>query len=647
MEMQGVRAAWTGEAAVRAVRAGADLILLPPDPDVAVQAIVREVRQGRLPESRIDESVSRILEAKERLELDRSRLVKASALEAVDRPEDVARSLDVARRSITVLRNEGGVLPLRAERPLRILHLVLSSDARNDAIAGIPESELLARRIPTQTFVLGPEVSSDTTARLVAAAPAFTHVLATAFVRVSGYKGTADMAESHGRLLRELQAAGRPVVLVSLGSPYLLRQVPSVSAYVCAYGGAESSQRAAVGAVLGEYAVGGKVPVSLPGFYVYGDGLQIPRHEMTLRAAAPEEAGFRPDGLAEADRVVEGAVAARAFPGAVLAVGKDGVLAHLRAYGRLSYDDDAAPVATDTIYDLASLTKVVVTTTMAMILVDEGKLDITKPVSAFLPEFRGGAKDKVTVWHLLTHSSGLAAFGPLYKEIRGKEAFRQRLESMDLEYEPGTKSVYSDFGEILLGEILERVAGQDLDAFAGPRILRPLGMKDTMFRPGPRLLPRIAPTEEDTWRGRLVHGEVHDPNAFAMGGVSAHAGLFGTAPDLARFAQMMLNGGVLEHQRIVSRESVDRFTKLAGIVPDSSRALGWDTPSGNSSAGSLFGPRSFGHTGFTGTSMWMDPDRNLFVILLTNRVHPTRDNNAIREVRRTVADAVVRGLTQP
>jgi beta-N-acetylhexosaminidase len=647
MEMQGVRAAWTGEAAVRAVRAGADLILLPPDPDVAIQAIVREVRQGRLPESRIDESVSRILEAKERLELDRSRLVKASALEAVDRPEDVARSLDVARRSITVLRNEGGVLPLRAERPLRILHLVLSSDARNDAIAGIPESELLARRIPTQTFVLGPEVSSDTTARLVAAAPAFTHVLATAFVRVSGYKGTADMAESHGRLLRELQAAGRPVVLVSLGSPYLLRQVPSVSAYVCAYGGAESSQRAAVGAVLGEYAVGGKVPVSLPGFYVYGDGLQIPRHEMTLRAAAPEEAGFRPDGLAEADRVVEGAVAARAFPGAVLAVGKDGVLAHLRAYGRLSYDDDAAPVATDTIYDLASLTKVVVTTTMAMILVDEGKLDITKPVSAFLPEFRGGAKDKVTVWHLLTHSSGLAAFGPLYKEIRGKEAFRQRLESMDLEYEPGTKSVYSDFGEILLGEILERVAGQDLDAFAGPRILGPLGMKDTMFRPGPRLLPRIAPTEEDTWRGRLVHGEVHDPNAFAMGGVSAHAGLFGTAPDLARFAQMMLNGGVLEHQRIVSRESVDRFTKLAGIVPDSSRALGWDTPSGNSSAGSLFGPRSFGHTGFTGTSMWMDPDRNLFVILLTNRVHPTRDNNAIREVRRTVADAVVRGLTQP
>jgi beta-N-acetylhexosaminidase len=646
MEMQGVRAAWTGEAAVRAVRAGADFILLPPDPDVAIQAIVREVRQGRLPESRIDESVSRILEAKERLGLDRNRLVEASALEAVDRPEDVARSLDVARRSITVLRNESGVLPLRAERPLRILHLVLSSDARNDAIAGIPESELLARRIPTQTFVLGPDVSSDTVARLVASAPTFTHVLASAFVRVSGYKGTADMAESHGRLLRELQAAGRPVVLVSYGSPYLLRQVPSVSAYVCAYGGAESSQRAAVGAVLGEYPVGGKVPVSLPGFYAYGDGLQIPRHEMTLRAGAPAEAGLRPDGLAEADRVVEAAVAARAFPGAVLAVGKDGVLAHLRAYGRLSYDDDAAPVQTDTMYDLASLTKVVVTTTMAMILVDEGKLDITKPVSAFLPEFRGGAKDKVTVWHLLTHSSGINWWAPLYKELKGKDAYLRHVTAMDLVYEPGAKSVYSDLGVLLLGEILERVAGQDLDSFARARLFGPLGMKDTTYRPRPELLPRIAPTENDPWRGRVLRGDVHDENAAALGGVAPHAGLFGTAPDLARFAQMLLGGGVFEHQRIVSRETLDRFTRRAG-VPDSSRALGWDTPSENSSAGSLFGPRSFGHTGFTGTSMWMDPDRDLFVILLTNRVHPTRDNNAIREVRRAVADAVVRGLAQP
>jgi CubicO group peptidase (beta-lactamase class C family) len=217
---------------------------------------------------------------------------------------------------------------------------------------------------------------------------------------------------------------------------------------------------------------------------------------------------------------------------------------------------------------------------------------------------------------------------------------------MDLKYEPGTKSVYSDLGVILLGEILERVAGEPLDSFVRRRVLDPLGMKETRYLPGPELLPRIAPTENDPWRGRVVRGEVHDENAYALGGVAPHAGLFGTAPDLAKFAQMMLNGGVYDHQRIVSRETVERFTRRAD-VPESSRALGWDTPSANSSAGELLSRRSFGHTGFTGTSMWMDPDRKLFVILLTNRVHPTRENNAIREVRRAVADAVVRALEAP
>ncbi len=171
-------------------------------------------------------------------------------------------------------------------------------------------------------------------------------------------------------------------------------------------------------------------------------------------------------------------------------------------------------------------------------------------------------------------------------------------------------------------------------------------MKDTLFRPGPDLLPRIAPTEKDPWRGRLLRGEVHDENAFALGGVAPHAGLFGTAPDLARFAQMLLNGGVYDHRRLVSRETVELFTRRAG-VPESSRALGWDTPSAGSSAGTLFSSRSFGHTGFTGTSLWIDPDRRLFLVLLTNRVHPTRENDAIRKARPAVADAVVRALVVP
>jgi len=645
IEMGGARAAWSGRAAISALQADADVILLPPDPALAVKAISQAVRDGELSQERLDQAVLRVLEAKERLGLDRTRTVDPRAVASrVAQPEDAERALAIARESITVVRNEGGILPLHAEAPLRLLHLVLSSDLRNDAIQGIPEDELELRRIPTTTHGLGPEVSRETAARIAASAADFSHVLVSAFVRVSGAKGTADISRSHAELIRELAASGRPVIVVSFGSPYLLQQFPEAPVYVCAYGAAESSQRAAIGAVFGEFAVGGRLPVTLPGLYAYGHGIDIPRRAMTLREALPEDAGFRKGGLDAADLVVERYAAERAYPGAVLAVGRDGALVHLRAFGRLSYEPGAAAVAPDTIYDLASLTKVVVTTTAAMILVDEDRIDIDRPVSAFLPKFRGGSKDRVTVRHLLTHSSGLDAVLPLYKELRGKAAYLERIQQLPLGYEPGTQSLYSDLGEILLGEILERVAGEPLDAFARRRIFEPLGMRETLFLPGPELLARIAPTENDSWRGRLLRGEVHDENAFALGGVAAHAGLFGTATDLARFAQMLLNGGVYEQKRIVSREVVERFTRRAG-VPGSSRALGWDTPSPGSSAGALLSARAFGHTGFTGTSLWIDPERRLFVILLTNRVHPTRENDTLpKVVRAAVADAVVRAL---
>lgn len=369
--------------------------------------------------------------------------------------------------------------------------------------------------------------------------------------------------------------------------------------------------------------------------------------------------GFRPGGLDAVDAAVEAGLAARAFPGGVLAVGRRGGLAHLRAFGRLSYDAGAAPVATDTIYDLASVTKVVVTTTLSMVLVDEGKLDLEAPVHGFFPAFSGPAKDRVTVRQLLSHSGGLLWWAPLYRELRGKAAYLDRIVSMELDYEPGSRTVYSDLGIILLGDILERLGGAPLDDLARRRVFGPLGMEDAQYRPPAALLDRIAPTENDPWRGRVVRGEVHDENAVALGGVAPHAGLFATAADIARLAEMLLARGSSGGKRVVSRATVELFTTRAG-VPGSSRALGWDTPAdesgrrtstagqpGHSSAGSLLSARSFGHTGFTGTSMWTDPERDLYVILLTNRVHPTRENDKIRGVRPRVADAAVRALEGP
>ncbi len=350
--------------------------------------------------------------------------------------------------------------------------------------------------------------------------------------------------------------------------------------------------------------------------------------------------------FAEVDRILETAIADHAFPGAVVAVGHRGKLVHLAAFGRQTYAPDAPQVATDTVYDIASLTKVVSTTTAAMILVDEGKLDLDAPVARYLPRFSGPDRDRVTVRHLLAHASGIDWWAPLYREIEGKAAYVERIEAMPLVAEPGTKEIYSDLGAILLGAILELVSGAPLDRFVGERVLEPLGMRDTLFRPPAELLPRIAPTErDDEWRRRVVHGEVHDENAAAMGGIAPHAGLFSTAPDLSRFAQMMLARGRANGHRIVKRATVELFTRRAGIVPGSDRALGWDTRSAQgSTAGTLFSATSFGHTGFTGTSLWVDPERELYLVLLTNRVHPTRENRKIVEIRPAVADAVVRAI---
>ncbi|MCB1008006.1 MAG: serine hydrolase, partial [Acidobacteria bacterium] len=514
LEMKGVGGSWIGQAAVEAVQAGADVLMLPEDPRVAIQSVARAVREGLIDEARLDASVERILVAKARLGLHLRRTVDPEAARrAVGRPEDVARSEEIARQSVTLVRDRGDLLPLRIEAPLRILHLVLSSDWTNVAISGIPERELAARGIAVETRRFGPQLAESSAREILAAAPDFTHVLVSAFVRVTSSKGTAALDPTHAALLERLASAGVPLVVVSFGNPYLLGQFPDVGTYLCAFGWEDSSQRAAVAALLGESAIGGKLPVTLPGLHAYGEGLERAERRLEIAPGDPATVGFSAEGLAEVDRLIEGYVESRAFPGAVVAIGRRGVLAHLAAFGRLSDDADAAPTRVDTIYDLASLTKVVATTTATMMMVDEGRLDLDAPVQSFLPRFVGPGKEAVTVRHLLTHSSGIDWWAPLYQELRGKEAFLDRIYSMPLVYPPGTETKYSDLGVMLLGEILERVSGQPLPELLKQRLFEPLGMTDTGWLPSPELLSRIAPTENDPWRGRVVRGEVHDENA--------------------------------------------------------------------------------------------------------------------------------------
>ena len=365
--------------------------------------------------------------------------------------------------------------------------------------------------------------------------------------------------------------------------------------------------------------------------------------------AAPSSLGFDSTRLADVVTYLRAEVDSGAFPGAVLAVGRHGRLALLAPVGRYGVDDPR-PVEAGTLYDLASLTKVVGLTTACMLLADAGKLDLDAAVARYIPEFRGIMKDHVTVRHLLTHSAGLVADLPLYDSTATRAAALGAVDTTTLLAPPGTSYRYSDLSAIVLMQAVERITGEPFDRYLTERVFRPLGMSATRFLPPAAWRDRIAPTEHDTvFRHRWLRGEVHDESAARLGGVSGNAGLFSNALDLSRFAAMLLNGGAWDTLQLIRAETVAEFTRRQGLPAGSTRALGWDTPadSGYSSAGAKLSRRSFGHTGYTGTSMWMDPERDLFIVLLTNRVHPTRANTAILRVRAYVSDLVADALTRP
>ena len=377
----------------------------------------------------------------------------------------------------------------------------------------------------------------------------------------------------------------------------------------------------------------------------------------TLVSADPASVGMAHDLGARLDSIVSVAMSQGAAPGVALAVGRYGRLVHLRSYGHIDVASDSPPITDSTMFDMASLTKVVATTTAAMILEDEGRLDLDAPVHNYLPELNDTAKARITVRMIITHSAGFEAFSPLWREHRGRADYLAQINTRPLVYNPGDSVIYSDWDFVLAGLIIERITGMTLDQFVATRVWQPLHMRDTGFNPlssgtmpadsdctsafraDNPLLNRIAVTEMDTaYRHMKIHGIVHDENACALGGVAGHAGLFSSARDVATFVQMLMNGGEYGGVRLIQPTTVARWT--ARQSNHSSRALGWDTPSERSSAGIYFSPRSFGHTGFTGTSIWVDPERSVFVVLLTNRVNPTRANLRHEALRRDIANAV-------
>ncbi|HEX6104581.1 MAG TPA: serine hydrolase domain-containing protein [Gemmatimonadales bacterium] len=361
--------------------------------------------------------------------------------------------------------------------------------------------------------------------------------------------------------------------------------------------------------------------------------------------------GAAAQSFAEVDAAVREGIRRGLYPGAVVVIGRRDSVLYTRGYGHYTWNPASpTPDIDSTLWDIASITKVVATAATAMRLVDQGRLDLDAPVRRYLPRFSSGLKNQVTVRMLLDHTSGLKSYVPIYQRAR-----RSRARATDLLYAqpllraPGDSAEYSDLNALLLGLVIEKVAGTRLDKAAEAEVFTPLGMGQTLYRPPVRLRRRIVPS--GMWRGKPVSGDVNDQNAVVFGGVAGHAGLFSTAADLAVFAQAWLRGGAGPHGPWVSKETVDLF--LTRGPRSGTRVLGWDTPDLGGEEPSIYGtlisPSAFGHTGFTGTELWIDPAHDLFLVFLTNRAFDPKIRDSLKElklVRTAVSDAALRLVPQ-
>lgn len=650
LEMEAVSTTYSpGEAIVMAINAGADMLLIPPDVTSGLDAAVAAVERGDVSIADIDASVRKILVWKRRMGLFERKPIDIDALSALVNNRDYQRMADaVSQGSITVLRNEGGILPIRSDRFRRIHGIAMADDRTGTTGSGLA-TRLRDYHPDVRFSFLDERTTDDEIDRLVRRAGEADLIVIGSFVFVKTSSGKIGLTDRQTEVLRRLEGTGKPVVLVSFGNPYIANDLPDAEVQMLAWAATQPQINAAVNALFGTAEVSGRMPVPIPGgTYGIGAGLSLPK--VANRPDAPETVGLSADSLRRIARIMDQAIRDSVFPGATVTVLKDGILAYEGAFGYHDYTKRKRVRQSD-VFDLASISKVAGTTLAVMKLVDEGRLRLDDPISMWIPEYRSGDKAAVTIRHFLTHTSGLPPFRVYVDSLRTKDAILAAIRREALTYTTGTEYRYSDLGMILLGTIVEEIAKEPLDAYLRKTFYQPLGMNSTMYNPlrrGAQFFDRILPTEHDTvYRKAWVHGQVHDERAFYLDGVAGHAGLFGNGRDLAVFAQLLLNGGTYGGVRYLKPETVALFT--ARTDAPGRRALGFDMKSlsGFTSAGAMAGSDTFGHTGFTGTSIWMDPGTGITVIILTNRTYPYRKSaGAVGRVRAEVGDQVRRSLVK-
>ncbi|MDP2208462.1 MAG: glycoside hydrolase family 3 N-terminal domain-containing protein [Bacteroidota bacterium] len=663
LEMRGVTKVFSvADAAIRSVESGADILLLPPDEDAAIDAILDAIKKGIISQARIDSSVRKILAVKQWLKLDENKLVDVNKIsDVVSTPEHWQVAKEISQTSITVVKNERAI-PINPRKNTLALIISDMDDYRtdinrpgnanpNERAGDYFLGELRARSNKIKSIRLSPRSNQMDFDAALSQIRASDVVICALFVKIRTRTNPYGLSQNLSDFINSISSAkgnGRVVknIIVAFGNPYTVGVLKNSDAVVFAYSDSELSTEAVTEILFGEIKAKGELPVTIPDaasgvtMYAFGSGLKISKTTLHEDKTTTDLKKFE-----NVDRTIKSAISDKAFPGAQVMVIKEGEVLHHQNYGRQDYSPDSPEVTDSTLYDIASLTKVVGTTAAIMKLLDDGKINLDNNVIKYIPAFAFNGKENITIRNLLLHNSGLPAWQKFYLTCKSADEVLDSIYNSKLIYKTGDSTVYSDFGFIVLGKIIESVTSSTLDTYLRTEFFEPLGMMNTFYNPPAEIIQRTAPTELDTvWRKKLVHGSVHDETASLLGGISGHAGIFSTASDLAKFAQMILNGGSYGGVQYIKTETVKLFTERTDLK--TKRGRGWDfkTLNGYSSAGNLFSPKSFGHTGFTGTSLWIDPDRNLIVIFLTNRVHPTRANNKIIKIRSELHDEVIEAL---
>ena len=625
-------------ALIHAINAGCDFILQNYNVKKSIDVVEDAIQKGIISVERINDAALKMLKMKEKVGLHEQRFIAlAETRKILGKNEFNKTASEIAAKSITLVKNENDILPLKVEENEEIIVIDIY-DHPNDHDESTTTKNLKRSGLKIRSLQVDESDSTSYYESIFQSIPKNAPVILNAFASPSAWKNRIFLPDHQMDFIHLLNQRSDRVLLISFGNPYLIQGLPETPGYICAWKGNQVLQKAMVQTLLGKNHFSGTLPITIPDIAERGDGLQLEQESIqfeasstspgkTIKHVMPYE--FDVD-ISHLKSLLQEAVSDSAWPGGVLIAVKEGNIFLHEAAGYHTYDKQRSTRKTD-IFDLASITKVIATTSAVMKLVEKGQLDLNEKVVAYLPEFKGKQpeyfqqKGETTIKHLLTHTAGLPPFRQYYLMEASSNV---RLDSVFntepiLKLEEDTK--YSDVGLITLGKVTEKVSGLTLDKLADSLIFKPIGMNTTFYNPPKEKHHRIVPTEiVDGYRTGLIHGEVHDENAHSLDGVAGHAGLFSTAEDLAVFSQMMLNGGIYGWKRIFKEETIDLFTTRANVVASSSRCLGWDSPSGKASGGVYLRDNSFGHTGYTGTSLWIDSENDMFVILLTNAVHPNR-----------------------